>query len=118
MTSSQLSCLLELKRLSEKASEVASVRLTRNLRLSKPSVHRLLEGLKNMGFVEKEFYGEARLTREGDQLAMQMLSKINMLTETLKDGIVRPEKAYDAALVLLSGLQEESFSCFQTKNRE
>lgn len=112
MTCSQLSCLIELKRLSEKTPDVASVRLTRNLKLSKPSVHRLLEGLKGMGLVEKEYYGEARLTPKGSALADEMIKKVDLLAQKLEGVIVRPENAGEAAMLLLCGLEEESFSCF------
>ena len=114
MTCSQLSCLIELKRLSEKTPGVASVCLTKTLKLSKPSVHRLLEGLKGMGLIEKEYYGEARLTDRGSEVARRMENKLNVLTNKL-DGIVKNESAYDAALVLLSGLSEENFSCFEAQ---
>ncbi len=39
MTRSQLRCLIELKRLSGKIPEVASVWLAKRLNISKPSVH-------------------------------------------------------------------------------
>ena len=88
MTASQLNCLIELKRLSERTPDVASVRLTKSLNLSKPSVHRLLERLKNMGLVEKEYYGEAHLTREGELLAEKMLNQAAILSDKLERGIV------------------------------
>ena len=111
MTRSQLSCLIELRRLSDKTPEVASVRLTKRLNLSKPSVHRLLEGLRNMGLVEKEYYGEARLTEKGKATADRMQVRLNCLSEKL-GGLVKRESAFDAALLLLSGLHEDCFACF------
>ena len=112
MTCSQLSCLIELKRLSEQTPDVASVLLTKRLKLSKPSVHRLLEGLKDKGLVKKEFYGTARLTKEGEALANEMLSKAQPLSDRLADGIVARDSAHWAALVLLSGLESGCFDCF------
>lgn len=112
MTCSQLSCLIELKRLSDETPDVASVLLSKRLKLSKPSVHRLLEGLKDSGLVVKEFYGTARLTREGEALANEMLSKAQLLSDRLADGIVARDSARCAALVLLSGLESDCFDCF------
>ena len=112
MTCSQLNCLLEMKRLSERMPEVASVRLTKSLHLSKPSVHRLLEGLVNLGLIEKEYYGAACLTEKGAKLADTMLAKLEKLAARLGEDIVRPESSRSAALLLLSGLDEDCFACF------
>lgn len=111
MTSAQLHCLIELKRLSEKTPDVASVRLTKALGISKPSVHRLLEVLRARGLVEKEYYGEAHLTQAGSDLADKMLERIKSLAGKLAEGIVKPEDAFEAAMVLLCGLDEEKFDC-------
>ncbi len=118
MTCSQLGCLLEIKRLSEKTPDVASVRLSKNLSLSKPSVYRLLRELKDMGFIQKEYYGEASLTNEGNDLAERMLGRVEVLIEKLEGSVVRCEHAYAAALVLLSSLREEEFSCFNEQMGE
>ncbi|MBR4234757.1 MAG: helix-turn-helix domain-containing protein [Clostridia bacterium] len=112
MTCSQLCCLMEIKHLSEKTPGVASVSLSKSLKLSKPSVHRLLRGLKDMGLIEKEYYGEASLTSEGNALAEKMNRRIDALIPKLDGAIVKHEHAYNAALVLLSGLEEEKFCCF------
>ena len=118
MTCSQLGCLLEIKRLSEKTPDVASVRLSKNLGLSKPSVYRLLRELKDMGFIQKEYYGEASLTNEGNDLAERRLGRVEVLIEKLEGRVVRREHAYAAALVLLSSLREEEFSCFNEQMGE
>ena len=112
MTASQLRCLIELRRLSETRTVVSSVYLTAALKVSKPSVHRLLEGLRSMGFVEKEYYGQAQLTEEGNALADRMLILLKHLSERLGDSIIKPENAYDAAIQLLSAFDERYFSCF------
>ena len=111
MTCSQLNCLLELYRLSLVKKEVASVTLTKGLGLSKPSVHRLLEGLRGMDLVEKEYYGAACLTPKGESLAKDMLAKAEALSDRLK-GTVSPDKAYFAALTLLSAIPSNEFECF------
>ncbi|MBQ6646499.1 MAG: helix-turn-helix domain-containing protein [Clostridia bacterium] len=115
MTCSQLRCLIELKRLSEKNPDVPSISLTRQLKLSKPSVHRLLEGLINEGYVEKEYYGAAHLTKEGMEAADEIARKADMLAKRLSGGIVSQDSAYMAALVLLSGIGSDSFTCFKSQ---
>ena len=111
MTCSQLNCLLELYRLSLVNKEVASVTLTKGLGLSKPSVHRLLEGLRGMELVEKEYYGAACLTPKGESLASDMLKKAYTLSDRLK-GTVSPDKTFFAALTLLSAIPASGFECF------
>ena len=118
MTCSQLSCLIELYRLSGTGADVASVKLTKNLGLSKPSVHRLLEGLRGMELIEKEYYGAARLTQKGAETAQKMLDRANELSKALEKGMVSKEKSFFAALTLLSSLDADDFDCFNTTDKE
>lgn len=52
-----------------------------HLHISKPSVHRALQMLRNMAYVEQEKYGDVRLTQEGEEKARQILSR-HMLLKT------------------------------------
>lgn len=64
--------------------QIQIVRMTdiaAHLNISKPSVHRALQMLRNMAYVEQERYGDVRLTQEGEEKAKQVLSR-HMLLKT------------------------------------
>ncbi len=115
MSNSQLNCLIEMMRLSEQNQYVASVSVAKRLHISKPSAHRLLDGLKKMGYIEKNPYGAANLTEMGKQIAAAMHRKAQELSAKLSDSIVSKEFAYQAALLLLANLDKDSFVCFDSE---
>ncbi|MCR4622808.1 MAG: helix-turn-helix domain-containing protein [Clostridiales bacterium] len=114
MSDSQLKCLIELLRLSERNQYVASISVAKRLNISKPSAHRLLDGLKRMGYIEKLHYGAASLTETGKQTAVEMQKKAQELSGLLADTVVKEDRAYNAALMLLANLDHKSFLCFDS----
>ena len=50
-----------------------------HLNISKPSVHRALQMLRSMEYVEQERYGDVQLTQAGEQKAQQVLSRHKLL---------------------------------------
>ncbi len=64
-----------------------------------------------MGLVEKDYYGEVRLTEKGKTTAGSMQVRLNCLSEELSS-LIKSESAFDAAVLLLSGLDEDCFVCF------
>lgn len=58
---------LETILLLEKNGKVRSVDIAKSLNVSKPSVNKAMNVLKEMGFVTQETYGEVHLTEAGRQ---------------------------------------------------
>ena len=114
MSDSQLKCLIELLGLSEQSQYVTSISVAKRLHVSKPSAHRLLDKLKKLGLIEKLYYGAASLTETGKQTALEMQRKANELSGLLAETIVREDRAYDAALMLLANLDDKSFICLDS----
>lgn len=73
--------------LSEKKETVRSVDIATEIGISRPSVFRALENLRAQGFIEKEYYGEVRLTESGIRKAEDIIYKHNVITEFLMKSI-------------------------------
>lgn len=108
MTASHIRCLLAVLALSDEFERVASKDVARLLGVRKPTVHNTLAALKARGLIDKERYGDARLTEAGLTLARRlerMRDELTLLAGAL--GLEPAEGAQFAAL-LLAGLSPAS----------
>lgn len=64
----------------EKKGKVRSVDIARELNVSKPSVNKAMNVLKDMKYITQEDYGDVRLTEEGRRLAESVLERHYTLT--------------------------------------
>ena len=69
LTTSQLKCLLTVMELSSTGNAVASKEIAVQMRVSRPSVHRLLEGLARRGLIDKEPYTDYEENIDCDSLS-------------------------------------------------
>ena len=76
-----LETILEL----EKMGKVRSVDIARIMNVSKPSVNKSMNVLKDMNYITQEDYGDVRLTDEGRRLAESVLERHNLLASFFKD---------------------------------
>lgn len=75
---------LETILLLEKNGKVRSVDIAKNLNVSKPSVNKAMNVLKEMGFVTQETYGEVHLTEAGRQKASDVYNRHEILCDFLE----------------------------------
>ena len=120
LTATQIRCLLAVYALAYPEAdgperEVASKDVARLLGVSGPSVHRALDILIREGLLEKEHYGAPCLTQLGRETAEQCAAyKENLMRVfTNQFGLVG-EEGGAAAILLMSGLTEESLHKIET----
>ncbi len=109
LTNSQLRCLLTILDLSVPGGEVASKEIAVQMRLSRPSVHRLLEGLIRHGLVSKEPYGAVELSAGGRRAAERLRELEKACSLRLGDAFgLSGSEAVRAADHLICALDEEA----------
>ncbi|MBR4502678.1 MAG: MarR family transcriptional regulator [Clostridia bacterium] len=109
LTTSQLRCLMTVKELSSSGNAVASKEIAVQMHVSRPSVHRLLEGLARRGLIDKEPYGAVEMSEKGREEAF----KLKELEKACAENMARQfglgaSEAEKAALILVCELDEES----------
>ena len=78
------------------------------LNVTKPSVHRMVKILCNIGFVQREKYGRVFLTEKGEELASRYASYNDTVYRFLRQKLaLSPEKSKNAAFALLAGVSDE-----------
>ena len=101
-----LECLLVL----EKTGKIRSVDVARTLHVSKPSVNKAMNILKDKGFISQENYGDIKLTETGRKEASYVLERHEFLNMFLKDIIkVSEEQAEIDACKMEHAISEETF---------
>ena len=109
LTTSQLRCLLTVMDLSSSGNAVASKEIAVQMRVSRPSVHRLLEGLACHGLVDKEPYGAVELSEKGRGEAKKLGELKKACAERMGGQFgLSASEAEKAALILICGLDDES----------
>ena len=88
---------------------VHSVQVAQRLKVSKPSVNKAVNVLKEAGLVEQEPYGTIWLTDEGQRLAQQIAYRHNVLKTFLTDILgVDPETAEEDACRMEHAISNET----------
>lgn len=109
LSHSQIRCLLAVHSLSEVYERASSKSVCKLLGISKPSVHNALAALESKGLIEKKPYGAATLTEQGDSIAHELDARRAKLTLFFSKTFgLSMDQSDLAALLLLSGLNEES----------
>ena len=108
LTGVQIRYLLAIQELWEAHESLRSVELSRRLGVSKPSVHRVLAQLEELGLLERAPYGAARLTQTGGETAQDCAASYRRLAACLTERLALcPETARRAALALMVQLDRE-----------
>lgn len=108
MTVSLIRCLLAVLALNEAYERVASEDVAHLLGLRKPTVHNMLAALQEKGLIDKERYGDVRLTDEGMELARRLEQQRDDLSLAFVRMGLDHDEALKAALLIMSGLSQES----------
>lgn len=109
LTTSQLRCLLTVMELSASGNAVASKEIAVQMRVSRPSVHRLLEGLARRGLIDKEPYGAVEMSEKGRAEAERLREAEKACAERMAAQFgLNASEAEKAAMLLVCGLEDES----------
>ena len=79
LTSAKIKYLSVLYELSRNGTGVRSVDVARELNVSRPSVHSMMEKLRADGYIKKSSYGAAYLTERGENTAARCAEEIRKL---------------------------------------
>lgn len=94
---------------------VRSVDIARQLDVSKASVSKAINALKEKGLVVQPYYSDITLTEEGYQYAHSVLDRHHMLKKFLVSAIgIDEETAEHEACLMEHAISEDSFAKWRT----
>lgn len=104
-----LEMYLETIFLLEKTGKIRSIDIAKNLNVSKPSVNKAVNNLKELGYITQETYSEIHMTEEGRKKAESIYQRHQLLTEFLIEVLhVSPLTAENDACKMEHILSEET----------
>ena len=117
LTSSQLRYLFVLKEIADERGQGAKIKLedlSDTLKVSKPSVHRMMEVFKNLGILEEK-RGIAGLTQLGAETAEAYSKRYQLIDTYLKDKVGLGESEADELAISILGCSEASVDAYIAK---
>lgn len=87
LTASNIKYLLALHKLSKASEGIRCVQIAEALKLTKPSVHAMVNTLKNMELVQKDSYGMVYFTDSGRELAQRYTEYCEAISGCLKKAL-------------------------------
>jgi len=101
LSSSMEDYLREIYVLTQKNDEVRVTDIAQLLGISKPSVNRAMNTLKEQGYIEHEHYGTIKLTKAGAEAGKSVYDTYKIVYKFLTDVLeVRPTDAEEEAHLL------------------
>lgn len=80
-----LEMYLETMYLLEETGKIRSVDIARKLNVSKPSVNKAVQNLKELGYITQETYGDIHMSDTGRKVAAGIYDRHQTLTQFLAD---------------------------------
>jgi len=109
LSSSNEDYLEALYQLGGAAKAIRSVDLASKLGVSKASVNKAINNLKNAGLVEQPHYGDISLTQEGLNYARKVQSRHEILTQFLTEVLgVEPKRAQEEACTMEHAISDDT----------
>lgn len=109
LTTAQIRYLLTIRDLREERLALRSVDLSRRLGVSKPSAHRMLSQLEELGLLRKKPCGAVEITEQGEEAVRRCGVEHRRLTACLAGALsLPPETAGEAAPALMSHMDRET----------
>lgn len=109
-----LECIVMLSE-NEPTGRVRSVDIARHLNVSKPSVNKAMNILKEKGFIRQEAYSGIELTDAGKEMAQMILNRHNTIRTFLEEVLgVSSENAEHDACKIEHIISEETFEKIST----
>ena len=109
LTASNIRYLIAIRKLCEDGNGTRCVRIAEVLGVSKPSVHTMINSLKELDLVRKDRYGEVFFTEEGSRLA-------NIYTEYYEEFIPNNEAANAATCAVLAEVGQDGLENMISKS--
>ena len=92
LTKSQEEYLKTMYILNIKLKEIRVTDIANKMNVSKASVNKAINNLKEKGYINYETYGKIELTKEGENIAKKILEAYDIVYLFLKDVLVIEEK--------------------------
>ena len=109
LTNSQEEYLKTIYLLSKNNEKVRVTDIAKKLKITKPSVNKGINNLKEIGILEYEAYGEIVLTKKGTELAEKIIKKQDILEMFLVNVLeIEKKKAVEEAKALKYAISEET----------
>lgn len=120
LTASNIKYLLALYKLSPDSSGIRCVRLAETLGVTKPSVHTMINTLKDMNLVLKDGYGAVSFTNEGEKIAGQYSRYYEFISSYLSGLLPESVDMRSATCAILSEVSTEHLHemCTRIKQHE
>lgn len=83
LTTTNIKYLIAINQLYNNQNGVRCTDLANMLGVSKPSVHRMIETMKNIGLIDKDRYGEIFFTQEGQEIAEKYSKYYDLFSNSL-----------------------------------
>ncbi len=109
LTSSQEEYLKTIYILEKNNSKVRVTDIANKLKITKPSVNKAINLLRNMGVINYQAYGEITLTKEGEKYAIEIIKKQDILKMFLIEILDIDEKqAQEEAKAMKYAISQET----------
>lgn len=118
LSASNIRYLLTMKELDKSGKGIRCIDIAAALKLSKPSVHNMMNTFMEMGLVIKEAYGIVIFTDIGRYTAQQYSRYYNLVADILKNNFPKLKNVRMATCSLLSEIPEGSLEELCSKKAE
>ena len=107
-----------MKELDHDGSGVRCSAIANALRLSKPSVHNMMNTFRRLGLVQKDAYRACFFTDRGNEIAARYGKYYRLVSESPQDSFPALEDAQTAAFSLLASIPEDRLTQLEEKRNE
>lgn len=109
LTSSQEEYLKTIYLLEKSNKKVRVTDIAIRLKITKPSVNKAINMLKDMGLIHYQAYGDIMLTKEGENYAIEVIKKQDILTMFLVEILdINKEQAEEEAIAMKYAISEKT----------
>lgn len=108
LTASNIRYLIAMQKLCEDGNGTRCVRIAEVLGVSKPSVHAMINSLKELDLVRKDRYGEVFFTDEGFRLATDYAKYYETVRKRISEFLPNEEASNAAACAVLAEVGAET----------
>lgn len=116
-TPAQIRYMIHMLRLSENGIGVKNSELAKTTGVSKPSVHKMLRSLSDMGVISQKSFGLAHLTDYGREAALRYENGYCVLDRAIVELCGEGAVSEDAICGLMSDMSESTLDGLQDKNK-
>lgn len=109
LTNSQEEYLKTIYLLEKSNQKVRVTDMAIRLKITKPSVNKAINILKDMGFIDYQAYGSIKLTEEGENYAIEIIKKQDILTMFLVEILdIDKQQAEEEAVAMKHAISKKT----------